>query len=126
RPARRVAGGWEDALRGAARPALAALRPAHLSSRSWFRGVGRTIKGAELIEAVAVPGAQPPTWLTGVRVEYAEGDPELYLLPLAHARGEEADSLWLRAPRLAVARLVGATDGLLYDATYDSGLNAAL
>src|SRR5205814_1867034 len=80
----------------------------------------------ELIEAAAVPGMQPAAWLTGVRVEYAEGDPELYLLPLAHATGAAADAIWLDSPRVVVARLMGGTDGVIHDATYDPGLNAAL
>ncbi len=125
-PSVAVRHGWEDAVRGAARSQFEALLPAHLLGRGWFRGGGRVIKAVELLEAVRVPDAAPPGYLSGVRVEYAEGEPDVYTLPLAFAEGPAAEEVLAKQPFAALARVHGAADGLIYDAMYDPGLDAAL
>jgi maltose alpha-D-glucosyltransferase/alpha-amylase len=124
-PSVRVKASWEEAIRGGVRPAFQALLPVHLLNRGWFRG-GRAIKAVELLESVELPGTAVPTFLGGVRVDYAEGDPEVYALPLAFAEGPAADEVLARNAFSALARVSGGVDGLIHDAMYDSGLNAAL
>ena len=52
----------------------------------------------------------------------AEGEPEVYALPLAFAVGPAADDLIARQPFAALARVRGAAEGVIYDAMYDPGL----
>jgi maltose alpha-D-glucosyltransferase/alpha-amylase len=117
---------WEEAIRGTARRQLEALLPVHIMGRGWFRGGGRVIKAVDLLEAAPLPDADPPVYLSGVRVEYVEGEPEIYALPLAFAEGPSADELITRQPFAALARVHGAVEGVIYDAMYDPGLTTAL
>ncbi len=117
---------WQEAVRGPARKQLEALLPAHILGRGWFRGGGRTVKAVELLEAAPLPDADPPAYLSGVRVDYAEGEPEIYALPLAFAEGPAADDVLARQPFAALARVRGGSDGVVYDAMYDPNLTAAL
>jgi len=57
------------------------ILPAFLRARRWFRGGNRTIRGAQIHDVV--PLAHPRSYVVLVRVDYAEGDPEIYTLPLA-------------------------------------------
>src|SRR5205823_5916308 len=59
-------------------------------------------------------------------VEYLEGEPETYLLPLALAAGEQARRVLGSQPGVAVARLQGDVEGVLHDALYDPGFCTAV
>ena len=100
--------------------------PGHILNRGWFRGGGRMVKSVELMEASRLPDAEPPAYLSGVRVEYAEGEPEIYALPLAFATGPAADDVLTRQSFAVLARVRGGVDGVVYDAMYDPNLTAAL
>ncbi len=117
---------WQEAIRGPTRRQLEALLPGHILGRGWFRGGGRIVKSVELLEASPLPDANPPAYLSGVRVEYAEGEPEIYALPLAFATGVAADDVLTRQPFAVLARVRGGMDGVVYDAMYDPNLTAAL
>jgi maltose alpha-D-glucosyltransferase/alpha-amylase len=105
----------------AARQALAAVLPGYLRSRRWFRSKTRPIVSVSISEAIPL-GAEPELLaLLHVQVEFREGDPETYLLPVANARGEEARRI---AQQSAQALIVhskpadGADEVILYDAVY--------
>jgi maltose alpha-D-glucosyltransferase/alpha-amylase len=117
---------WQEAVRGRARHQLEAVLPAHILGRGWFRGGGRPVKAVELMEAAPLPDADPPAYLSGVRVDYAEGEPEIYALPLAFASGHAADDVLARQAFAVLARIRGGTDGVIYDAMYDPNVTAAL
>jgi maltose alpha-D-glucosyltransferase/alpha-amylase len=80
--------------RSALDPMLAQL----LTGRRWFGAKGRTITTARLVDSIEMPMShywtaqeempQPePARIALVRVEYADGDPETYALPLAFVPG---------------------------------------
>jgi maltose alpha-D-glucosyltransferase/alpha-amylase len=117
---------WQEAIRGPARRQLEALLPTHILNRGWFRGAGRMIKTVELLEASRLPDCDPPAYLSGVRVDYAEGEPEVYSLPLAFASGPSADDVLTRQPFAVLARVRGGAEGVIYDAMYDSAVSPIL
>ncbi len=97
--------------------AIAAVLPAFLYSRRWFRSKGRRFRSAIITEVIPiVPGKYV---LSLVRAEYTTGDPEDYLIPIACARGDEAQLIQEESPESLLAE-VHAPDGtrmLLYSAT---------
>jgi maltose alpha-D-glucosyltransferase/alpha-amylase len=142
---------WDELVLGSARAALAEVLPAYLQEQRWFRAKARRIKAAEIVDAVPLPmSASPPdasengqsrgralrrtredwgVYLTFVRVDYTEGDPQTYLLPLAAASGELADTLCRDRPGVVLARYEvrgGESSGVLYDAFADRELALAL
>src|SRR6185503_20211808 len=74
-------GGGLDVLLGDDRTALEELLPRFFESRRWFAGHDRVITQLSIVEAAAIdPGRLAVAF---VRVEYSEGEPESYVLPLA-------------------------------------------
>ena len=109
---------WDEVVRGDARGALEDLLPAYLQSTSWFGRKAVPILTTTLVESMALPGARPHAYLTFVRVQYAEGEPQLYTLPLAYATGADAEHLATTAPHAVIAqvqRAGAAPAGYLYD-----------
>src|SRR5438445_641064 len=87
------------ALRNRHLASLEAALPRYLPTRRWFGAKGRRVTNAHVVETVPLSGpddARPDAYLTIVSVEYSEGDPERYLLPLTArrvARDEEIHEL---------------------------------
>ena len=82
-PAPIVCTSAEALLFGSERARLEEVLPAYLDAREWTTGA---VAGAQIIEAVRMPregevGAAPLV-LVVVRVEYTEGEPETFVLPL--------------------------------------------
>jgi maltose alpha-D-glucosyltransferase/alpha-amylase len=100
----------------AALAGLAYLLPRFLPTRRWFAGKARRIRGATVTDVIGVPGTE--AWLLLARVEYTDGDPETYQLPLALARAEEAARVEDETPNAVFANVRGDGDGVLYDATF--------
>jgi maltose alpha-D-glucosyltransferase/alpha-amylase len=109
---------WEDVLADQHRARLESLLPAYLPPRRWFGSKAREVKSALIRETMPLPGSEK-TVLTFVDVDYVQGDAETYLLPLAFARGPEAERLQRELPHLVIARLAlrkGGVEGVLHDA----------
>ena len=124
-----------DALRRRPRPAeLTRLLPGYLRARRWFRSKARRIKSVAVRERITVPFEGDDACqarLVLFDVEYTEGEPETYLLPLALARGEEARADRPAALRRRSSRTSSRTgeDGpqwLLYDAALRPDVRGAL
>jgi maltose alpha-D-glucosyltransferase/alpha-amylase len=100
-----------------------------LQHRGWFAGKGREIKSVQLRDAVGVPMEPGQAFLLLLTVDYREGDPEQYLLPVARAMGGEGEQLEKRLPQQIIARLrlqpEGST-GVLYAAAHSSQFCHAL
>jgi maltose alpha-D-glucosyltransferase/alpha-amylase len=121
-----VAGGWEAVLSGAARDGLEEVLPDYIRQRRWFGAKARTIKSAEITQDFRVGYGERAAHVCLVQVEYNEGPPDSYLMPLAFAAGDQAVHLLEEMPHAVVARVQGETEGLLFDALCDPGFDAML
>jgi maltose alpha-D-glucosyltransferase/alpha-amylase len=131
-PALRTGREWTDIVETArGRQALERALVPYLPARRWFSGKGSRISGVRLGAVIPVPekGSRrtdlPAGVLALIDVDYAEGDPETYLLPLTaratHGRPDE------ELPRSAIARLSGGDEELvLFDAAHDTRFAHAL
>ncbi len=128
-PVLTLSGGWESAFQGKARAGLEDILGGYLRTRRWFGGKARRIRSARIREALRMPYASSAAYLSLVQVDYSEGDPELYALPLTFAAGERADQVRHESPQLIVASVPtgeGDGEGVLYDALGDREFCAAL
>jgi maltose alpha-D-glucosyltransferase/alpha-amylase len=117
RPAIVVHGRWEDDLLGGGAERLERALPGFLKRQRWFGAKGRDILGAEVVDAIPLGDRridaeahreEPPTnapdsgYLTLIQVGFAEGEGELYCLPLmvtedvAAAEREDRVVAWVR------------------------------
>jgi maltose alpha-D-glucosyltransferase/alpha-amylase len=115
-----IAGAWDELLRGSGRAALEQILPAYIQPRRWFGGKARGIASAQIVEAIRVT----PAYLTMVRLAYADGGHDTYMLPLTSASGAEAERLLSELPHAAIARL--SDGGVLYDALFNETFCGAL
>ncbi len=114
-----IGGPWEALFQERERSILAGILPAYLQSRRWFGGKARHVKSTQILDAIPVPYGGNVAYVTLVQVDYAEGDVESYLLPIAFATGARADQLLQESPQSVVARLrlkSTGEEGALYDA----------
>jgi maltose alpha-D-glucosyltransferase/alpha-amylase len=100
--------------------------PTLIRGRRWFRGKARTIRAAEIVERIEVP--QVSASMIMVRIDYSDGDPETYVLPLTLATGEKAAEVRLQTPEAIVLRVrtPDGQEGLLYGSIWDKPFNSAL
>jgi maltose alpha-D-glucosyltransferase/alpha-amylase len=100
-PVLTVSGSWEE-LFGDAKDTLEAVLPDYLQTSPWFGGAGRRLLATRIVEVVAVPHEETHSYATFVHVDYADSEPETYLLPLASVDAQawdgRADALvaWVR------------------------------
>ena len=115
-----VGDAWEGVFEPGARQQLETVLAEWLPNRRWFGGKSRTIKLIELTDVIRVPMESDSAVLAMAHVQYVEGEPEKYLLPLAFATGERALRLESDHPQEVVARLVTSEGaGILHDAIVD-------
>ncbi|MDR7554303.1 MAG: maltose alpha-D-glucosyltransferase [Armatimonadota bacterium] len=112
---------WPDALAGPARAAVETALAAFLPGRRWCGSAGRSVKALRIADAVSLDRRPLGTALLLARVEYTDGEPDVYHVPVRAAAGEEATRLARAAPDAVVAQVASGarTDGVLADALYD-------
>ena len=131
-PALQVKGTWRAILEPWMRSRLVALLLDHATGRRWFRGKARSRKGARLDDLFPLGGDGAASFaLAFLTVEYDDGDPETYTLPLGFS-ADPAEVERIRATSVAIAALSvqdpagGVTEGLLHDAIASPAFGAAL
>jgi maltose alpha-D-glucosyltransferase / alpha-amylase len=115
-------GRWEEALRDGELD-LDAVLTRYLTGRRWFGVSARAVQAARVLDAVPLEAAGA---LVLVEVEYAEGEPETYAVPVACALVRPEDP---GAPPPATGLAVIRTEagvGLLHDGTVDRGFSERL
>ena len=101
-------------LYGAERAALDDALPAFLDARPWYRGHARSPRSPRIEDVVPLGPAPAPVYFAFVRVEYLDGAPELYALPLAWVAGPPPPT----AVVVTRVRVTGEpSEGALIDAT---------
>jgi maltose alpha-D-glucosyltransferase/alpha-amylase len=116
---------WTHVFTGKHRRALEAVLPGYLPTRRWFGSKARRVKSAQVAEAVPVDrNGDTPLVLTVLNVEFSEGDPERYLLPIAGMHIEPGAEI---RELSAIARLT-TPDGewVLFDGVFDRDAALAL
>jgi maltose alpha-D-glucosyltransferase/alpha-amylase len=123
-PTLSVSGTWESVFKGRSRSQLEGLLPDYLRRQRWFGGKARRIKSVRIVDLVPVPGLQPAAFFLFPQVDYLEGDPEVYILPLTYASGAAAESVHEEDPASImtfIKRRDGDEEGILYDALLNTG-----
>ncbi len=122
--------GLVELLQGQGKEALEReALPAWLPGRRWFGGKGRTIVRVAILDRVLPPeGGDAPEWaLVFVRVEYADGAPEQYLLPLARASGADAEAIRKEVPGAILMEVEDANGkAAILEAVYHAGFRTAM
>ena len=87
--------------------------PCFLPRCAWFRPEPRRVRDYSVRQCLAFAES---AWLCLIDVQFTEGEPDIYALPLARVVGEAAGLFQAEHPRAVLARL--GTDEILVDALY--------
>jgi maltose alpha-D-glucosyltransferase/alpha-amylase len=108
---------------GAARSGFERVLPHYVMNQRWFRSKSRTIRDVTLFDLLNIEVGKRDAAIGVLRVDFAHGEPENYVLPMI--RASEARANQLRAE--PIFELRGAeTEPLVIDATLDPDFAAAL
>ena len=118
-------GDWTHVFTGKHRRELEAALPGYLPTRRWFGAKARRVKAVQVVEAVPVEYLGATALVTTVlHVEFFDGDPERYLLPLAAMHMDPEGEI---RELSALARLDAPEgDWVLFDAVFDRTAALAL
>src|SRR5690606_11842184 len=83
-PAITIAKDWDHLIHKREKAKLENILPHYLQGRRWFGGKARIMQTVEITEVIPLPQEDPLAVLALLRVEYTEGEPETYLLPLQY------------------------------------------
>jgi maltose alpha-D-glucosyltransferase/alpha-amylase len=124
-PAIEARDSWEDVLAGDdIVAAIHRMLPEYLQSRRWFGGKARRVRNARVTERIQLDS---DCWIWLVHVEYSEGEPETYVLPVALSTGERAALLLKESPRMAIATVASRdASGIIHDASWLEEFRALL
>jgi maltose alpha-D-glucosyltransferase / alpha-amylase len=132
-PMLQITGTLESLFSGESKVALEAILPSYLRERRWFGGKARKLKSVHLLEAIPVNLEPAEAYITLLQVDYVEGDPDIYVLPLTAAFGEDAMHMREDFPHPLLANLQVTAKGgdpgeigILYDALYEKSFNVLL
>jgi maltose alpha-D-glucosyltransferase/alpha-amylase len=108
---------WADLFADGLPDSLALVLPRFLASQPWFQPKERTSKTVVLEDAIPVRHGATVAHVVLLRVEFAEGDPEVYMLLLDFATGVRAKEALSEFPQEAVAEAsLAGTEGVIYSA----------
>jgi maltose alpha-D-glucosyltransferase/alpha-amylase len=112
---------WQELLRGRARTNLEGVLRNWLVGRRWFGGKARPMQSLAITDAIPLGtiGQRGESYMLLVTIDYLEGEPETYLVPLCCATGDESARLAVDIPQAALARVQfrdSKESGILFDA----------
>ncbi|TXK26307.1 maltose alpha-D-glucosyltransferase [Pontibacter qinzhouensis] len=91
----------------------------YLMRSRWFGGKARTMQRLQIVSNVPLQVGKQGASLLLIEVNYNEGLPELYQLPIAFASGEQEEELINTHPNSIIARVaLDGKEGILFDAMY--------
>jgi maltose alpha-D-glucosyltransferase / alpha-amylase len=111
--------GWKSLFAGMSRQRLETVSlPEYLAKQRWFAGKSRRIKSTRIADWVTFNELRSALVL--LEVQFHDGQPDVYLMPLAAAFGDAAEELRRAAPNAIIAPIVAEKEsGLLCDGAFD-------
>ncbi len=97
--------GPEDLLKRSYRPRFETALLRYARRSRWFGGKARRSRAATIQEAIPFPIGRTHAYLIVLKIEYTEGEPESYLIPVAFATGEQAGQLLADATHPVIATI---------------------
>jgi maltose alpha-D-glucosyltransferase/alpha-amylase len=121
-----VAGDWKAVLSGRTRQVLEPALLGYMKTRPWFAGRARPVRSFRIAETFLLPAGETESVLVFAHVDYDEGEPETYSIPLSFVKGDRAQKVRKDLPEEVVLGLRMASSppdqgGVLMNALADEG-----
>jgi maltose alpha-D-glucosyltransferase/alpha-amylase len=113
---------WDDLFVDRNRDALTGAILRYVRGRRWFSGKARTVAALHIREMLPLP--REKAYLLLVEIEFTDGEPAVYLLPLGMTQVRRADEAESAKTSTLIARLRDAC--LLYEPVVDAAFGDSL
>ncbi|HLV66749.1 MAG TPA: maltose alpha-D-glucosyltransferase, partial [Polyangiaceae bacterium] len=117
---------WLELVAPERRKELAWVLERYVSERRWFRSKTRTRKRSSIRDVIELRRGDRRHAIVLLEIEYTEGDPETYVVPLTFHPEPEAAEIAVHHPHALVAHLSGGTVGALFDGVASGGTLSSL
>lgn len=118
---------WEEVLRGGKTGLLENCLADWVKNRRWFGGKNRIVRNVQVVDSISVARDGQKAFILLFQLDYVEGDPEVYTVPITFAPGPAWEQTLRQRPDLAIARIrAGGQEGGLVDASGDQEFCQAL
>ncbi|MFC1893049.1 maltose alpha-D-glucosyltransferase [Chloroflexota bacterium] len=121
-PTLAISGDWQDLYKRGNRTVLEASLLGYIRQCRWYGGKARYPQSAKIQDVIAISYGTALANITLIQIDYSEGEPETYLIPVTFASGEKAGHILRESPQAVVTSLklkrrssVG-DEGVIYDA----------
>lgn len=123
-----VGDSWETVFTDLSRSKLVRALPNYLQARRWYGGKAKDLRTISLLDAITVATGEGRAYVTLLSLEYAQGDPETYVLPIVYRDRVQGELVLKDYPQAAIARVKDARggEGLLIDATASKSFAQAI
>lgn len=120
--------GWEMILQGRLKNTLETeVLPTYIKGCRWFGGKARELQHLKIVDQIPTERHSPSAYLLFLEVYYSEGVPEMYLLPVSFASGDQARKITEEHPEGIIARIkLEGHDGIVYDGVYGEEFRQSL
>ncbi|MBN2187757.1 MAG: maltose alpha-D-glucosyltransferase [Dehalococcoidia bacterium] len=101
----------------------------YMRGRRWFRSKARVMRSADIEDVIPMRFGQSTTYIVLIQIEYTEGEPETYVVPLTTAVSDKSGELMKEYPHALVANLKPRnmdSQWILYDALVDKDFSKFL
>jgi maltose alpha-D-glucosyltransferase/alpha-amylase len=117
---------FDEVFQGRSLAVLLRMLPDFLKTRRWFLGKNRAIRSIDILDTLTIGDTASQILLA--RIEYGEGDPEIYVLPGSVASGDAGEQVKSKLSDVSVMRLrePGGQEGILYSAVWNPAFSDAL
>src|SRR5262249_51773837 len=99
---------WSEVFKRRAKGQLESALVSWLPNHRWFGGKARTIRNVTISDAIPLGNsvaAASERCLVLAHVDYTDGEPEIYSLPLVFVPGEEGERVVVDSPNSVVIRI---------------------
>lgn len=100
--------------------------PEYLRGCRWFGAKARTVREMRILEQIRFPEGDMTGELWLIQVDYTDGAPDVYALPVQITTGEPARSLLRNARQAVIAHLTSENSAILHDGLWDAEFRGKL
>jgi maltose alpha-D-glucosyltransferase / alpha-amylase len=101
-----VTGAWQDIFQKRTAENLELILLSYLRRQRWFANKGGLSKSARIIEQIPISHDGLMVSIALIQVEYAEGEPRTFVLPITFAATPSAEESQGNPPRAVICRLI--------------------
>ncbi|MFC2021481.1 maltose alpha-D-glucosyltransferase, partial [Chloroflexota bacterium] len=130
-PTLTLSGEWTDLYKRRSKSQMQEALLSYIKQKRWYGGKTRRCNLLGIEDYITVPYGKQTAHMVIIRLEYTDGEPENYMVPITFTRGEDVERVIGESPNDVIAHLrlrnkKGDENGLVYEAIIDKAFRDTL